>query len=150
MQLIIFIGVQASGKSTFYKEYFYKTHLRINLDMLKTRHREKILFEACIASKSKCVIDNTNMSKTDRSRYIQMAKEAGFLIVSYYFETDLDCALERNRERQGKERIPDQGVRATARKFEPPSIEEGFDEIYKVKIIENQQFSIQLLETKEE
>lgn len=62
MQLIIFTGLQASGKSTFYKEYFYKTHLRLNLDMLKTRHREKILFDACLESKSKCVIDNTNMS----------------------------------------------------------------------------------------
>ena len=42
MQLILFTGVQASGKSTFYQQYFYHTHLRINLDMLKTRHREKI------------------------------------------------------------------------------------------------------------
>ena len=46
MQLIIFIGIQASGKSTFYQQYFYHTHLRINLDMLKTRHREKLIFEA--------------------------------------------------------------------------------------------------------
>lgn len=70
MQLILFTGVQASGKSTFYQQYFYHTHLRINLDMLKTRHREKILFEAAIASKTKIVIDNTNMSKADRARYI--------------------------------------------------------------------------------
>lgn len=45
MQLIIFIGVQASGKSTFYQQQFYSTHLRLNLDMLKIRHRENQLFE---------------------------------------------------------------------------------------------------------
>lgn len=150
MQLIIFTGLQASGKSTFYKEYFYKTYLRLNLDMLKTRHREKILFEACLESKSKCVIDNTNMSQIDRHRYIEKAKNAGFHIVNYYFETSLNSALERNRQRLGKERIPDQGVLATAKKFELPSLQEGFDELYKVKIIENQQFSIQLLAIREQ
>ena len=50
MQLIIFTGVQASGKSTFYHQHFYHSHLRINLDMLKTRHRENIIFEAALAS----------------------------------------------------------------------------------------------------
>ena len=43
MQLIIFMGLQASGKSTFYREKFIDTHIRLNLDMLKTRHREQIL-----------------------------------------------------------------------------------------------------------
>ena len=60
MELIIFIGCQASGKSTFFKRYFSDTHIRLNLDMLKTRHRERILFQACLAAKQKCVVDNTN------------------------------------------------------------------------------------------
>lgn len=34
---IIFVGIQPSGKSTFYHDRFSNTHLRINLDMLKTR-----------------------------------------------------------------------------------------------------------------
>jgi len=33
---VIFTGIQASGKSTFYKEQFSRTHIRINLDMLRT------------------------------------------------------------------------------------------------------------------
>ncbi|WP_111861463.1 ATP-binding protein [Acinetobacter sp. CFCC 10889] len=150
MQLIIFIGVQASGKSTFYKEYFYKTHLRINLDMLKTRHRENILFEAGLVSKTKMVIDNTNMTRADRARYMQHAKDAEFEVICYYFATDLDDALQRNRQREGKERIPDQGVLATAKRFESPLLQEGFDEIYQVKIIGQGQFSIQLLDIKEQ
>lgn len=150
MQLIIFIGVQASGKSTFYKEYFYKTHLRINLDMLKTRHRENILFEAALVSKTKMVIDNTNMTRADRARYMQRAKDAEFEVICYYFATDLDDALQRNRQREGKECIPDQGVLATAKRFESPLLQEGFDEIYQVKIIGQGQFSIQLLDIKEQ
>ena len=68
MQLIIFCGVQASGKSTFYQQYFSNTHLRLNLDMLKTRHRENLLFEAALASKTKIVIDNTNPNIEARNR----------------------------------------------------------------------------------
>lgn len=142
MQLIIFTGVQASGKSTFYQQYFYHTHLRINLDMLKTRHRENILFEAALTSKTKMVIDNTNMSKEDRSRYIQRAKDAEFEVISYYFETDLNSTLVRNAQREGKANIPEKGVKATFQRLEIPQILEGFDELFKVKLIEIDGFSI--------
>ena len=81
MQLIIFTGVQASGKSSFYLLNLAHSHLRINLDMLKTRHRENMIFEACLASKTKMVIDNTNPTKADRARYIQRAKDAGFEVI---------------------------------------------------------------------
>ena len=142
MQLIIFTGVQASGKSTFYQQYFYHTHLRINLDMLKTRHRENMIFEACLASKTKIVIDNTNPTHEDRARYIGRAKDAGFEVISYYFETDLNSTLRRNSHREGKANIPEVGVRATLKKLEVPSLDEGFNEIFKVKIVGNGEFSI--------
>ena len=38
MQLIIFVGLQSSGKSTFYLDKFIDSHIRLNLDMLKTRN----------------------------------------------------------------------------------------------------------------
>ena len=142
MQLIIFTGVQASGKSTFYKQYFYDTHLRINLDMLKTRHRENIIFEASLRSKTKMVIDNTNMTIHDRERYIQRAKDADFEVVSFYFETDLYSTLQRNAQREGKAKIPEVGVKATFHKLEKPTSVEGFDTLFKVKLIENDGFSI--------
>lgn len=110
--------------------------------MLKTRHRENIIFEACLASKTKMVIDNTNPSKLDRARYIQRAKEAGFEVISYYFETDLASTLQRNSHREGKAKIPEVGVRATFKKLEVPSRDEGFDALFKVKIIGNGVFEI--------
>ena len=144
MQLIIFTGVQASGKSSFYLLNFYHSHLRINLDMLKTRHRENMIFEACLASKTKIVIDNTNPTREDRARYIGRAKDAGFEVISYYFETDLNSALERNSQRTGKANIPEVGVRATFKKLEVPSLDEGYDEMFRVKIVGNREFSINL------
>ena len=147
MQLIFFTGVQASGKSIFYQQFFYHTHLRINLDMLKTRHRENMIFEAALASKTKMVIDNTNMTQSDRARYIQRAKECEFEVISYYFETDLSSTLQRNAQREGKANIPEVGVKATFRKLQIPKITEGFDEIFTVKLIENNGFSIHVTTT---
>ena len=144
MQLIIFTGVQASGKSSFYLLNLYHSHLRINLDMLKTRHRENIIFEACLTSKTKMVIDNTNPTREDRARYIGRAKDAGFEVISYYFETDLNSTLRRNSHREGKANIPEVGVRATFKKLEVPSLDEGYDEMFRVKIVGNREFSINL------
>lgn len=142
MQLIIFTGIQASGKSSFYLLNVYHSHLRLNLDMLKTRHRENILFEACLASKTKMVIDNTNPTKADRARYIQRAKDAGFEIISYYFETNLKSSLERNSHRKGKANIPEIGIRSTYKKLEAPHVNERFYEMFKIKIVGSGEFSI--------
>jgi len=40
MQIIIFIGIPASGKSSFYKELFFNSHIRISMDLLNTRNKE--------------------------------------------------------------------------------------------------------------
>jgi predicted kinase len=132
MEMVLFIGVQAAGKSTFYKQRFYDTHLRINLDMLRTRNREDILMHACFFAKQPFVVDNTNPRKSDRQRYIPDAREAHFKVVGYFFETPIEDALARNAAREKK--IPESAVRATFEKIEPPSLAEGFDELFEVRI----------------
>ncbi|HEU4420458.1 MAG TPA: hypothetical protein VFT55_16090 [Planctomycetota bacterium] len=48
MEAVWLIGIPASGKSSFYAATFAATHLRINLDMLRTRHREGELIATCL------------------------------------------------------------------------------------------------------
>ncbi len=136
MELIIFIGIQAAGKSTFYKERFSDTHVRINLDMLKTRHREKRLFELCLELKQPCVIDNTNTTRKDRHRYIPLAKKSGFTICGYYFASNLQDALERNLQR-GSGAIPEKGITWAYNRLEIPDYGEGFNKLYYVKTVDN-------------
>jgi len=109
MEAIIFIGIQASGKSSFYFERFSNSHIRLNLDMLKTRNRETILLNACIAAKQPVVIDNTNATKDDRKRYIEILKRSHFQTIGYYFKSSIDECLHRNKMREGTERIPQKG-----------------------------------------
>jgi predicted kinase len=134
MDLIIFVGIQGSGKSTFYKKRFINTHVRLNLDMLKTRQREKRLFSACLEAKQSVVIYNTNPTIEDRARYIPYAKLAGFRISGYFFVPDLADCLRRN-DLRGEKKIPTSGVAATLQKLEPPTYEEGFDVLYTVRIV---------------
>ena len=134
MEAVLFIGIQAVGKSTFYTERFFATHVRINLEMLKTRHRELLLLQACIAAKQPFVVDNTNILRRDRARYIDSAKPVGFRIVGYYFQSRLKDALLRNSQRSGKANIPEKGVLAKYQRLELPSYSEGFDQLYYVVI----------------
>lgn len=137
MEAIIFIGLQASGKSSFYREKFIDTHIRINLDMLRTRHREKILLNACLEAKQPFVIDNTNPTIADRRRYIEPAKAKNFKIVGYYFESNLAKCQQRNSQRDRQQRIPVVGILATHKKLVIPSYEEKLDLLYYVKIHNN-------------
>ena len=130
---VIFIGIQASGKTTFYRERFFDTHIRLSLDMLKTRHREELLLQACIAARQSFVVDNTNATAGERARYIQPAMTAGFRLVGYYFQSRLQDSIARNRLRIGKERIPDKGVMGTAGRMALPTMAEGFHELWYVR-----------------
>lgn len=131
--LAIMIGIQGSGKSTFYHNFLSKDFVRINLDTLKTRHREKLLIEECIADGKSFAIDNTNPTKEDRQRYIPLAKAAGYKIIGYFMESKLKKCIERNDIRQGKEKIPTLAIVSTSNKLQMPSYDEGFDELYFVK-----------------
>lgn len=143
MEAIIFIGIQAVGKSTFYKDNFFKTHMRINLDMLKTRHREDIMLEACIKGQLPFVVDNTNPTVAVRKKYIDLAKSAGYKIIGYYFQSSVSEAILRNEEREGKEHIPLAGIKSTYARLQPPGLDEGFDELYQVCIDKENKFIVE-------
>ena len=142
MEAIIFIGVQGAGKTTFYREHFLHTHVRLSLDLLRTRHRQGALLDACLKTQQKFVIDNTNVLRDERATYIRLAKAARFEVAGYYFEVELSDALSRNMRRTGKQLIPAKGVRSTFRKIERPTIEEGFDRLYTVQVLDIGEWTI--------
>jgi predicted kinase len=141
-EAVIFIGAQASGKSTFYRTRMINTHLRLSMDMLNSRWREEILLRACIESKAAFVIDNTNPTKAERERYILPAKAAKLPVVGYYFRSRLSDLLERNARRAETERVPEVGLRGTYSRLELPGYDEGFDRLFYVQIVENE-FEVQ-------
>lgn len=147
MQAVIFIGIQATGKSTFFKENFFQSHVRVNLDMLKTRNREQKFTETCLQLKQRFVSDNTNPSKANRKQLIKQAKIAGFEVIGYYFESRVKDSLIRNAQREGKAKIPEKGILNCYSRLEQPSYHEGFDQLFYVRIVDN---SFEISEWKDE
>lgn len=47
MEMILFVGLPGSGKSTFYKNHYFNTHLRISNDLLRTKNRTQKLLDFC-------------------------------------------------------------------------------------------------------
>ena len=143
MEAVIFVGLQGAGKSTFYRERFFTTHLRLSLDMLKTRHRERRLVQACIESRQPFVVDNTNPTRAERAVYIGAAKEAGFRVIGYYFQSRVEDCRRRNEQRPADQQVPFRGILGTAGRMELPSREEGFDELYYVRIDDSSSFVVE-------
>lgn len=69
-----------------------------------------------------------------RAAYIASCKDAGYRVRGYYFSSQLEPAMTRNATREGKSRVADAGVRATYAKLELPELNEGFDELFYVKL----------------
>ena len=126
----MFCGVQGSGKTTLYRERFLDTHVRVSMDLLRTRAREAAFVALCLDSSQRFVVDNTNPTPADRRRYVEPARAAGFRVAGYLVDADPGEALGRNAGREGRRRIPDRGVLGTAKRLIRPAPEEGFDELW--------------------
>ena len=117
---IIFIGIQASGKSTFYHDNFSE-FVHVNLDTLHTRNKENRLLNECIANERSFVVDNTNPKKENREN----------------FRSSINESIERNSARTGKAKVPATAIICTHSKLEIPDYNEGFHELYYVCIEKN-------------
>lgn len=134
MECVLLIGIPASGKSSFYAARFLHSHVRVNRDMLRTRHREEELFATLLRIGQPVVVDNTNVAAEQRGRFIAPARAAGFRVEGYYFSSRLDECLPRNAARVGAARIVDVGVIDAATRLEQPRLDEGFDRLQYVRL----------------
>jgi predicted kinase len=145
-EVVIFVGLQASGKSSFFLERFAATHEHVSKDLFRNNknknRRQAQLIEATLGAGSPVVVDNTNPTVEDRGSLIQLGRELGAKIVGYYFESTVRQCIERNRRRTGKAQVPDVAIYATAKKLERPSYSEGFDELFRVRLTDDGAFEV--------
>jgi predicted kinase len=137
LEVVVLIGLQASGKSTFYRRFFSETHQMISKDLMKNSHKKSVrqerLLRTALNEGRSVVIDNTNPTPEDREKIIQIAKSFKARTLGYFFIPNLKTNLTRNRSRNETERVPDVALFATSKKLRPPLSSEGFDEIWFVR-----------------
>jgi predicted kinase len=132
MEAVVFIGLQASGKSSFYKDRFFSTHVRISLDLLRTRHRHQRMLRLCLETQLPFVVDNTNVTRKERQSIVDLARQHAYSISGYYFRSKVSECLLRNQLRGGD--VPDVAIPGTAKRLELPSLGEGFDRLNYVSL----------------
>ncbi len=140
MECVILIGLPASGKSTFFRERFAGTHDHVSKDLLRNtrqpQRRQDQLIAASLASGRSVVVDNTNPSAAVRAPLIALARKHGAEVTGYFFVTEAGDAQRRNRAREGRERVPDVAIFTVRKRLEPPTMAEGFDRLFSVRVNE--------------
>ncbi|MBB5357181.1 putative kinase [Rhodanobacter sp. ANJX3] len=103
-RIIMVIGVQGAGKSTWTRKWAAQSNDAI-------------------------YVDSTFATANRRARVIEIAKAAGVPIRAVWVKVDLETALRRNKSRAADETVPDEAVENVFRIFEPPTCGEGFCEV---------------------
>ena len=95
----------------------------------KDERQQKMIDEALGAGQS-VVVDNTNPTALIRASLIALGRKHNARVIGYFFDTPPKVAYVRNKQREGKARVPDAAVFITAKKLVRPELSEGFDELH--------------------
>lgn len=128
-ELVMMIGVPGAGKSTWCRAALGMTHVVLGRDLLRTAHRERVLFFACLSVGASLVVDNTNLRRRGRARFLEPARAAGYRVVAVFCQATAALAMARNAQRKGRARVPELAISGALAELEPPTLEEGFDRI---------------------
>jgi predicted kinase len=146
LECVILIGLPASGKTTFHRQRFAATHRHISKDhwpnAARKDERQAQLIRSALTAGASVVVDNTSPAPADRAAIIAIARQFNARVIGYYFTATTREAVGRNRGREGKQRVPDVAIFATAKRMVPPRSEEGFDELYRVAIRDDAGFDV--------
>ncbi|HEX6355844.1 ATP-binding protein [Actinophytocola sp.] len=136
-EVVILIGLQASGKTTFYHQRMATTHEHISKDVFpnarRPQRRQMRMIEAALDAGRDVAVDNTNPSPEEWQPIIAAARAHGARVVGFWFPPDLAVSQVRNAARTGKTRVPDVGLYATLKRLRRPRLVDGFDALFAVR-----------------
>ncbi|KAL5337001.1 polynucleotide kinase 3 phosphatase-domain-containing protein [Aspergillus crustosus] len=141
LELVIFCGSPAAGKSTFYWNYLEPLdYERVNQDILRSRLKCIKVAKEHLAAKKSVAVDNTNADLDTRAQWVDVAKEANVPIRCVYFSTPPELCKHNNAVRasntslnpETRELVPKIAFSDFLRRFEEPTLFEGFQDIIRV------------------
>ncbi|GIH80813.1 ATP-binding protein [Planobispora longispora] len=136
LEVAVLIGLQGSGKSTFYHRVLAATHVHVSKDDFprarRRQERQLRLIHEALDEGLDVAVDNTNPSAEEWRPLIEAARGHGARVIAYWFPPDVPGSLERNAARQGRARVPEVGVFATLGRLCRPLLADGFDVLFSV------------------
>jgi predicted kinase len=137
-ELIVFTGLQASGKTSFYRERFAESHVHVSKDAWpnarKKEARQRRLIDEHLRAGRSVVVDNTNPTPIEREPLIAIGRALDARVSSYSFVVTVEESIRRNAGREGRARIVEAGIFAVAKRIVAPQEAEGFDRMFEVRL----------------
>ena len=152
MELAILIGLPGAGKTSFHRARFAATHVQVSMDRLRNRRDRRAsqlaLVDEALAAGRSVVVDNVNATVADRAALIEVGRRYGAVVAGYLLATTVGDCIGRNRTRIGRDRVPDVAIFAASKRFEPPTLEEGFGVLHTVRA-EDDRFEVSSVDAPE-
>jgi bifunctional polynucleotide phosphatase/kinase len=138
--LYLMVGFPASGKSWFATRYLETMGVQyVNRDTLKTMDRCVAKAKECMKEKTSLVVDNTNLDIKTRRDWIDLALKYKFRIVCFNFPPDLELIRHNMIFRAIRDKtrppIPDIAMRMMVKRYESPTMAEGFAGLADVQFV---------------
>lgn len=138
IELVVFSGLQAAGKTTFYRERLASTHAHVSKDAWpnarRREARQRRVIEEHLRAGRSVVVDNTNPTPAERLPLVAIARTVGVPALSFHFVVPVAEALRRNETREGRARVDAVGIYSVAKKLVLPAAAEGFDRLFEVRL----------------
>ena len=136
-RICLLVGLPGSGKSTYLKQLGVSVlssdairALLIDDPTNQTIHSRVfgtlryLLRQRLELRRPVTYIDATNLTRKDRRTYIKTAELHDAAIEAIFFDTPEEVCMQRNASRNRV--VPPEAIADMARRFQPPSFEEGF------------------------
>lgn len=146
VEVVLLAGLPGAGKTTFFRRHFAATHRHLSKDLWPNARdresRQRRLIDEALSSGQPVVVDNTNPTIAERAAIIAIAQARGARVIGYFFDVTTRQAVARNAGRTGRDKVPNVAIFTCAKRFEPPALSEGFDQLFRISINEDRTFNI--------
>jgi predicted kinase len=140
MNLIIMCGLPRSGKSTWIKKNKKKNEIVVSKDVIRRTifghqyHENAEMFVWAVAESlarlllmqgSSVIIDETNISRRIRAKWINIGQDYGAKTTIVWVTTTIKKCFENNKRCDISEKVPEEVIEDMATYFIDPSNKEG-------------------------
>jgi bifunctional polynucleotide phosphatase/kinase len=132
--LVLLVGAQATGKTTFALSDQFAGWTWLNQDTLKT---SKKMLNGLVSARDagqNIIIDCTNPTVEHRAKYINLVKSKGYYITTYFFDLPKLMSFHMNHYRHAVSKgkyplIPKIAIHSYYKKLQPPQESEGINNV---------------------
>lgn len=140
LNVVLMVGGPGSGKSSFVKDMLLaKGYIHVSRDKLGSWQKCVKVMEENLERNNNVVIDNTNVDKETRQRFILAAKKSKADVRCFVMETTLAQMRHNNKFREMTDKshivVSDIIIFSYRKNYQEPEMSEGYTQILKIPFI---------------